>query len=66
MGAPGAALSPQAVAVLAAAPKITDGGGLTFPAITGRALSAMTMNTLVCELGLAPAVSQNRTNGSPL
>ena len=45
-------LSPHAVAVLEAAREIADGGGLVFPSITGRALSAMTMTKLVRELGV--------------
>ena len=45
-------LSPHAVAVLEAAREIADGGGLVFPSITGRALSAMTMTKLVRELGI--------------
>ena len=43
-------LSSPAVAVLDAAREIADGGGLIFPALTGRALSAMTMTKLVREL----------------
>ena len=45
-------LSPHAVAVLEAAREIADGGGLVFPSITGRALSAMTMTKLVRERGI--------------
>ena len=45
-------LSSHAVAVLNAAREIADGGGLIFPALTGRALSAMTMTKLVRELGI--------------
>ena len=45
-------LSSHAVAVLEAAREIADGGGLIFPSITGRELSAMTMTKLVRELGI--------------
>ena len=45
-------LSPRALAILEEAREYTDGAGLVFPSITGRAMSDSTLSKLVKELGI--------------
>lgn len=45
-------LAPRALAVLAEARKLSDGGGLIFPSATGKPLSDATMSKLVREQGI--------------
>ena len=45
-------LSPRALAILDEAREATDGDGLVFPSITGRAMSDSTLSKLVKELGI--------------
>ena len=51
-------LSGRAVDILKEAREISDGSGLVFPSVRGRALSDMTMSKLVRELGIAAGAAR--------